>query len=193
VSLLTVVTVFSSASLPAPDDCGNCDLPVYWEGVSTGAYKFADGVPDHVKDAAFWSEDGGWGQYYDPNDPNAITVEMYDHPNPDVTGEYNANSNTLRIDETYSSMCSSACNHLIGTFSHEFGHAFGFWDFEQGCEESIMSYANDFWYITHPSEEDLCWWANWGDGPDWECPEYPCIPYRKVNGGGGGGLACISQ
>ena len=65
-------------------------------------------------------------------------------------------------------------------------------DIVGGCEDSIMSYDADVWHLTSPSSEDLCHAYNWGWGinVDWECPEQPCIPYRKGSGGGlkeGGG------
>lgn len=75
---------------------------------------------------------------------------------------------------------------LIGTINHEFGHVLGgLDDIWGGCENSIMSYSADIWNITSPDAEDLCHAFNWGYGTHWDdCPEQPCVPYRKAGGGG---------
>lgn len=178
---LTSTTPGATATKSPP--CGYCDPGMYWSGVSYGAYRFDSSVPEHLQQAAYWAEDEGWGQYYDQNDSGGVTISVGHDPNSGVFGWYDNSNNTIYVNDYWVNECSSACIPLIGTVNHEFGHALGFDDIESGgCSDSIMSYENDWMNITSPSSEDLCWFYNygWNSGPNWECPEQPCVPYRKI-------------
>jgi hypothetical protein len=175
----------SAPNLRAVGLCGNCPFEPFGYSSPTGAYKFDSGVPEHVRQATFWADDGWNRNYYDPNDPNATTIYMYTPSNPNEYGQYDPFGNGIGISEPYANQCSSACNPLISTISHEFGHTAGIGDFTTGCESSIMAHGRDRNSVISPSEEDLCWWANWGAGPNWECPELPCIPYDRGSGKSG--------
>lgn len=173
----------TGATATKTSTCGFCDPGTFWSGVSHGAYRFAPSVPQHVQQAAYWAEDDGWGQYHDQNDSTGVTIAVAHHHNPGTFGWYNPSNNTIYINDTWVNECSSACIPIVGTINHEFGHALGFADIEDGgCSDSIMSYENDWMNITGPSSEDLCWFYNygWSGGPNWECPEQPCVPYRKI-------------
>ena len=177
--------------------CGDCGGPQGWS-LSEGGYKFDSNVPDYLQDAAFFADDAGFGQYPDQsNGKTTITVlpPSFFATQQDPTGNnavaasyYHPNTGTavIAVNQHWVEMCSSACNMLIGTINHEFGHVLGgLDDIWGGCENSIMSYSADIWNMTSPSSEDLCHAFAWGYGTYWEdCPEQPCIPYRRGDGAG---------
>jgi hypothetical protein len=146
--------------------CGNCDPGWYWGGVSDGAYHFDSTVPDYVKEATYWADDG-WGVHYpDQGNTNGIRITI-DNMSPGVTGSYDAYTNTLTIAQSVLNDCPApGCNVLESVISHELGHTVGFDNIESGCESSIMSWDRNRSIVVGPGSEDLCWLSNGYDG--WE-------------------------
>jgi hypothetical protein len=152
---------------------------MYWGGVSDGAYWFDSNVPDHIKQATYWADDGWAFNYHDQNNSSGTRITVSPLPS-GVLGRYDANINTLEIAQDLVNMCSSACNYIISTISHEFGHTIGFDHFEAGCESSVMSWWRDRWTVFNPSAEDLCWYFN-DSGPG-NCEGPDCVPADRIMG-----------
>lgn len=206
--LLPSILLVGAGSIPTkpvparPRDCGDCGAPL-GSSIGEGSYKFDSSVPDYLKQAAYFADDAGFGQYYDQANgattisvvPSSTFASAQDPTGHNTLGASGVDTTTqtgvIYVNQYWVDMCSSACNMLIGTINHEFGHVLGgLDDIWGGCTDSIMSYSADIWNITSPSSEDLCHAYNWGYGINWDwddCPEQPCVPYRKYLGRGGGG------
>ncbi len=188
-SLLLVCCFFAAAGTSHAQSCGYCPLDTYWGGVSSGAYHFDSGVPTHVQQATFWADDG-WGQnYHDQNNSSGTLIRLWNWSDDNILGLYDANTNVLSIDEDLANSCSSACNRLISTIAHEFGHTLGIDHNGPGCESSIMSWQRNRDVVIGPSEEDLCWYMGLGgSGEPCDGDDSPkgCVPYDRVKKKGGG-------
>jgi hypothetical protein len=95
-------------------------------------------------------------------------------------GAYDSSSNTLYVAGWLADECSSACHPLISVINHEFGHTIGWYDFDSGCETSIMSHDRDRNTVTEPSEEDMCWMYEWLDYCEQGDDPKACRPYLHL-------------
>jgi hypothetical protein len=175
--------------------CGYCPLDTYWGGVETGAYRFDSSVPTHVQQATFWADDGWGAHFHDQNDSSGTLIAVANHPDSGVLGWYDANNNELYVDEDLVNSCVAACDRMISTISHEFGHSLGIDHNGPGCESSIMSWDRNRDVVIGPSDEDMCWYMGLGgSGEPCDGDDSPkgCVPYDRIKKKKGDGSDLVS-